>query len=237
MYAGAHKHGILMPMEPVGAKSRTFSDGPIHVGIAHTVVVVAASAGSLHPIIELVSALPSDFPASVVIAQHLPPAVLYESQLREILCRYTSLPVKWIEHGEQLQTGTVYLSPQDAQTRVTSDLIFDVTIGVRESGSRPAADPLFESVAEWFGENALAIILTGCLSDGARGSLKIADAGGRVFVQDEETALFFDMPRAAIRKGIVDFAFPPSGIAHALITLLMAPGASAWFRVTRPSST
>jgi two-component system chemotaxis response regulator CheB len=195
--------------------------------------VVAASAGGLPALVELLAGLPDDFPAPVIIVQHLPPTNSYQSQLRQILSRSTFLPVKWIEHGEPLCGGTVYLSPQDVQSRVTRKLTFDVTGNVRASGSRPAADPLFSSAAEVFGEDALAIVLTGNLSDGAKGAQRIAEAGGRVLIQDEETAEFFHMPQATLRRGVVDFMLPPSRIASALVALLMAPGADAWFRVVR----
>jgi two-component system, chemotaxis family, protein-glutamate methylesterase/glutaminase len=197
------------------------------------VVVVAASAGGLRAFIELISALPEDFPAPVIIVQHLPPFDFHQSQLREILSHFTSLRVKWIEDGEGLLGGTVYLSPQDVQSRVTQKLTFDISDNVRLLGTRPAADPLFSSLAEVFGRKVVAVVLTGALSDGARGAQCIADAGGRVLAQDEETALFFDMPQATIRRGVVDFVMPPIGIAHALIALTMAPGADSWFRVVR----
>lgn len=206
-----------------------------HNSVAHKVVVIAASAGGLPAFIELISALPLDFPAPVILVQHLPPVDSYQSQLREILSRFTPLPVKWIEQGEPLRGGTVYLCPQDVQTRVTSEFTFDLFQCRGILGSKPAADPVFSSVAQYFGHDAFAIVLTGLLSDGARGAQQIADAGGRVFVQDEETAPFFDMPQATIRKGVVDFILPPIGIAHALVAFLMVPGADAWFRVWRPN--
>src|SRR5262249_38913462 len=102
---------------------------------------------------------------------------------------------------------------------------------VRTIDGRPAADPLFLSAAECFGERVIGVVLSGYLSDGALGSRGIVKAGGRVLVQDETTSLAFDMPRAALRTGTVDFSLPPAGIAHALTAMLMAPGAAAWFRV------
>jgi two-component system chemotaxis response regulator CheB len=144
--------------------------------------------------------------------------------------------VKWIENGEALRGGTVYLSPADGQSWVTPQFTFECWDNVRALGVRPAADPLFTSVAEVFGRNALAVVLSGRLSDGAKGAQKIAEAGGRVLVQDENSAKYFDMPQAALRRGVVDFKLSPSAIAHALVTLLMAPGADAWFRVVRKAA-
>jgi two-component system chemotaxis response regulator CheB len=99
------------------------------------------------------------------------------------------------------------------------------------NGSRPAADPLFESVAGQYREQGIAVILSGSLHDGANGAYEIAAAGGRVLVQDRETSLVCGMPLAAIRTGAVHFVLSPEMIARALITLVMAPGAAEWFRV------
>jgi two-component system chemotaxis response regulator CheB len=196
-------------------------------------VAVATSAGGLHALVELLSELPADFPAPLIIFQHLPHLDSYQSVLPEILERHCKLPVKWIAHGESISSGAVYVCPQDVQTTVTAAFMFELTTIARVL--RPAADPLFVSVAERFGEDAIGIVLTGSLSDGVVGASKIANAGGRVLAQDEQTALAFGMPRSAIQRGIVDFVLSPTAIAHALIALLMAPGADAWFRVNRDS--
>jgi two-component system chemotaxis response regulator CheB len=105
-----------------------------------------------------------------------------------------------------------------------------------QSRFRPTADPLFVSAAEQFRERASAAVLTGRLWDGAVGARHIAAAGGRVFAQDKESALMFDMPMATIRLGVVDFILTPSGIAHVLNALMTARGADAWFRVQKPRS-
>lgn len=196
-------------------------------------VVIAASAGGVQALLQLVSKLPPDFPAPVIIVQHLPPVGVYQSLLAELLSVRSSLPVKWIEDGEPVCPGIVYLSPQDRQSRISKSLTFELLTGPQGCERRPAADPLFASVADSFRERAVGIVLSGYLSDGAAGAQQIAEAGGRVFAQDQSTALAFDMPKAAIRLGAVDFVLSPTAMAHALIALLMAPGAEAWFRVAR----
>jgi two-component system chemotaxis response regulator CheB len=107
-----------------------------------------------------------------------------------------------------------------------------VISGEKVNGSRPAADPLFASVAVHCRSRGIAVVLSGALGDGAEGAYKVAAAGGRVLVQSRETALVPDMPSAAIRRGAVDFEFSPRVIAHSLIALTMAPGAAAWFQVS-----
>jgi two-component system chemotaxis response regulator CheB len=221
--AGVHKEwydiGMRVPLDLLSRKK---------------VVVVAASAGGIEALFEFVTALPVDFPAPVVILQHLPPAASYQSQLRELLKRRTALSVKWITDGEPLRRGTIFLSPQDMQTTISNRQRFRLSVIARSPRFRPAADPLFVSAAKHFREHSVAVVLTGRLSDGAVGARHIAAAGGRVFAQNEESSLMFDMPRAVIRQGVVDFILTPSGIAHALTALMMARGTDAWFQVKKP---
>ena len=223
MNAGVHKKwydiGVRTPLRHISKKN---------------VVVVAASAGGIQALSEFVAALPADFPAPVVIVQHMPSAAFYQSQLCELLKSRTPLSVKWITNGESLRCGTVFLAPQDKQTTISARLKFQLSPITPQSRFRPTADPLFVSAAEHFRERASAVVLTGRLWDGAVGARQIAAAGGRVFAQDKESALMFDMPMAAIRLGVVDFILTPSGIAHALNALMMARGADAWFRVQKP---
>jgi two-component system chemotaxis response regulator CheB len=100
------------------------------------------------------------------------------------------------------------------------------------------ADVLFESVARCYRERALAVVLTGAGNDGAKGVQAIKHQGGRVLVQNMNTSKAFNMPRAALRTGCVDFSLSPRTIAHALVTLVMVKGAAQLFSVARvlPSS-
>jgi two-component system, chemotaxis family, protein-glutamate methylesterase/glutaminase len=193
------------------------------------IVVAAASAGGLQAFIQLISVLPSNFPAAVVLIQHLPPTSVYKSQLRELLKPHSKLPIEWIGDGDEIRPGSVYLAPQDEQVTVTAGSKF--ATACVSPGLRPSADALFCSVADSFSDRAVGIVLTGALSDGANGADRISEEGGRVFAQDRASATAFGMPRATISTGAVDFVLSPTVMAHALIAFLMAPGAASWFRV------
>jgi len=200
-------------------------------GGAFDMVAIAASAGGVEALCSLLSAVPRDFPAAIVIVQHLPSAHQYRSALCQILHRHSNLPVKWAEHGEALQLGTIYLAPQDHHTTITGQRTFHLDDGPKVNGSRPSADPLFASVADHFGARAIGVVLTGTLYDGAEGARRIVQAGGRVLTQDKASCFQFGMPEAAIRTGSVDFVLPLSMIAHALIVLVMVTGGAKWFQV------
>jgi two-component system chemotaxis response regulator CheB len=197
------------------------------------VIAVAASAGGIQALSKLLVVLPEDFPTPIVVVQHLPQADEYRSVLDVILGRTTSLRVKWAADGERIGPGTVYLAPQDRHLSIDAASSVHLTPGPKINGVRPAADPLFASIAANFGRRAIAIVLSGALSDGAEGAWKIARSGGRVLAQDRASSQCFDMPKATWAGCGVDFMFAPAIIAHTLVNLVMVPGAADWLRVTR----
>lgn len=195
------------------------------------IVGIAASAGGIPALKELLAALPEDFPCPIVVVQHLCSANQYMSALDQILSTRTRLRVKWAEDGESLRAGYILLAPQDQQIEINPDHKVQLVRAEKVNRVRPAADPLFASIAKHFGKRAVGVILSGALCDGAQGAYEIAAAGGRILVQNRETSLVPDMPAAAIRTGAVHFELTPAMIARALAALVMAPGAAEWFRV------
>ena len=186
---------------------------------AFDLVALAASAGGLTALGEVLSNLPAEFPAAVVIVQHLDPR--HRSLMADILSRRTLLQVKQAEAGDCLHPGMVYIAPPNRHLLVNSDGTLTLTQTELVHFVRPSADLLFDSVAASYKERAIAVVLTGTGSDGVMGVQAIAKMGGTVIAQDEATAEYFGMPSAAIKTGSVDFVLPLSEIASALIALVM----------------
>jgi two-component system, chemotaxis family, protein-glutamate methylesterase/glutaminase len=186
---------------------------------AFDVVALAASAGGLTALSRVLSALPSDFPAAVVVVQHLDPR--HRSLMADILSRRTALRVKQAEEGDVLTTAMVYIAPPNRHLLVNPDGTLSLSQSELVHFVRPSADLLFESVAASHKDRAIAVVLTGTGSDGAMGVQAIKKMGGTVIVQDEKTSEFFGMPAAAIQTGDADFILPLDEIASALITLVM----------------
>ena len=180
---------------------------------------MAASAGGLTALSDVLSALPQDFPASIVVVQHLDPR--HRSLMAEILDRRTKLKVKQAIEGESLQAGAVYIAPPNRHMLINQDATVSLTQSELVHFVRPSADLLFESVAASFKERAICVILTGTGSDGSMGVKAIKKMGGTVVAQDKTTSEFFGMPGAAIETGSVDFVLPLCEIASALVTLVM----------------
>ena len=214
---------VMLPLMYVGVHSK--------VGQPFSVLAIAASAGGITALKRVLATLPKEFPVPVLVVQHLPSAKVFPSKLAEILARVTSLRVKWAEQGELLKSGTVYLAPQDHQMCITAFHSVRLSLEPKVNWSRPAADPLFFSLAEHYAERAVCLVLTGANRDGAKGARAISEAGGRVLAQDEESSEAFEMPLATMRSGRVDFVLPLERIACAVIVLCMVPGGAGWFRV------
>lgn len=185
---------------------------------AFDVVAIAASAGGLAALSEVLGALPPSFPAAIVVVQHLDPR--HRSLMADILSRRTALRVVEATEGAPLRPGTVYIAPPDRHLLVNPDGTLSLSQSELVHFVRPSADLLFDSVAAAFRDRAIAVVLTGTGSDSAMGVSAVKKTGGTVIAQDEATAQFFGMPGAAIQTGDVDFVLPLSEIAPALVTLV-----------------
>jgi two-component system CheB/CheR fusion protein len=157
--------------------------------ISH-LVVIGSSAGGIDALSTLVATLPTDFPAPIVIAQHLDPN--RPSHLAEILGRRSTLPVRTANEHEPLEPGVVYVVPANRHVHIS-----DSEIDLQEESAgrfKPSIDLLLSSAAEVYGERLIAVILSGTGSDGAAGARAVKKAGGTVIIQDPDTATYPGMP-------------------------------------------
>ncbi len=199
-------------------KSRIGAAAPFP-NTAFDVVALAASAGGLRALSQVLSGLPVDFPAAVVIVQHLHPH--HRSWLAEILSYRIDLPVKQAEEGDWLRPGAVFIAPPNKHLLVNLDGSLSLSDSAKVHFSRPAANNLFESVAQSFQSRAIAVVLTGKDGDGAQGVQAIKQKGGIVITQDEASSEYFSMPKSAMEMGCVDFTLPLEEIASALVQLVI----------------
>ena len=185
---------------------------------AFDVVAVCASAGGFNALLSMLSKLPRDFPAPIVVVQHLDPR--HRSLMAELLGRKVALEVSQASEGELISPGRVLVAPPDRHLLVNSDGSVSLTQTELVHFVRPSADLLFESVAASFTNRALAVVLTGTGSDGSQGVVAVKKMGGTVIAQDEASSEFFGMPSAALRTGCVDFILALDEIASALVQMV-----------------
>ena len=182
------------------------------------VVLMAASAGGIPAINVIISMLPADFPAAVVVLQHRSPPG--PSVLSKILAAQTRLPVSDATAGDRVEAGRLYLAKPDQHLTFTHEGTFQYVNGTRIRHLLSSANPLFESAAWAFGSKAVAVVLTGSGLDATDGVQSIKAHGGIVIVQDPADASHASMPSSAIRTGAADFILPLDVIAPTLMRLL-----------------
>lgn len=180
-------------------------------------VAIGASTGGIPVIYEIVRSLPQTLDCPVFITQHLPDAFMefFARQLQSQTQKRVCVAVA----GDVVADNTIYISPGDAHLVCQRDGGRVVIGHLRHyAGSRysPSVDALLESVAEIYGQNALAIILSGMGNDGAQGATRLAAKQARIFVQDEESSVVWGMPGAIARAGLATAIMPPAHLTRYL---------------------
>ena len=199
--------------------------------VAFNVVAIAASAGGLEAISEVLSALPPDFPAAIAIVQHMHP--YSRSYMAKILNTRTALRVKQADSEEMLRPGRVYIAAPNKHLVVKPNGTLFLSDAAKVNFVRPSANVLFQSLAISYKARAIAVVLTGKDTDGVMGVLAIKKHGGIAIAQDEHSCKCFDMPKAAITTGKVDLVLPLEAIATTLVSLVSMEKAASQDRVGR----
>jgi two-component system, chemotaxis family, protein-glutamate methylesterase/glutaminase len=165
-------------------------------------IVIGASAGGFHVLVEIASQLPADLPVPVFIVMHV--AAYRPSHLPYILSKSGPLPALHPEDSAKIRPGTIYVAPPDHHLLI-DDGYMAVKRGPKENGFRPSIDALFRSAAYSHGPNAIGVVLSGALHDGASGLWSIKRLGGTAIVQDPYEAEYASMPRSALEYVEADY--------------------------------
>jgi two-component system, chemotaxis family, protein-glutamate methylesterase/glutaminase len=221
---GVHRAHAVPLQRPVGSRT---SAGLHRIDV----LAIGVSTGGPNALAQVIPRLPADFPVPVVIVQHMPP--LFTRLLAERLNSQSRLPVKEADSGRSLAAGEVWIAPGDYHMTVSrkgTNFILNLNQDPAENSCRPAVDVLFRSIARVYGRNALAVVMTGMGSDGARGAMHIREAGGEIFVQDESTSVVWGMPGAVVSEGAADKIFPLPEIGQEVVRRIAmgrVPGSTA----------
>ncbi len=192
------------------------------------IVCIAASTGGPAALTQIIPQLPRFEQAAVLIVQHMPAG--FTASFANRLHGISRLAVHEAMHGERLQAGHVYVAPGGFHLRLGGTRERPVALLDQEPsewGVRPAADPLFKSVAASFDGASLGVVLTGMGRDGADGLLAIRQAGGLGIVQERTSCVIPGMPDAALRTAGADHVIGLSEIAAEIERIVLADGASS----------
>ncbi len=165
-------------------------------------IVMGVSAGGLHALQQILPHLPADFSLPVMVVQHR--AADSHGFLAELLNARCAIEVREANMNEVLRGGVVYLAPADYHLLVENAETLALSIDPPVHYSRPAIDVLFESAADIFCDQLVAVVLTGANSDGSQGARCVKALGGRVIVQDPASAEVDTMPAATLSAVSVD---------------------------------
>jgi len=174
--------------------------------------VVGGSAGSIEALSTILSALPSDFPAPILIVIHRSTG---PSVLPALFTRAGRLKATHATDGELIRPGHIYLAPPDYHLLVVGERM-RLHRGPRENHQRPAVDPLFRTAARFYGPRVVGVILSGALDCGTYGLLSVKRHGGTSVVQDPADALVSSMPLSAVQHVPIDFTLPAADLAALL---------------------
>lgn len=185
------------------------------------VVAIGVSTGGPPAVQKILSALPEDFPASIVIAQHMPQA--FTGPFAKRLDGLCKISVKEAEHGDKLKPGCAFIAPGGKHLMLkqfVSRVELVVTPEPASALYKPSANVLITSVAEAVGRRALGVILTGMGNDGMEGIRALKQKGGRALAQSDATCVVYGMPKAVVDAGLTDEIIDIDDMAQSIMNNL-----------------
>jgi len=179
------------------------------------IVAIGASTGGIHALSQLFRQIPTGFQLPILVTQHLPPSFMsyFATQLAVLGSRPCDVAVDRM----RIRPGRIVIAPGEAHLKVvrTSEgAAIRLSTEWARSGCMPSVDPMFDSVAEVFGNRALGVVLSGMGRDGCEGAGRLVEVGAKVLVQDQETSVVWGMPGAVATAGRASAILPPDEIGR-----------------------
>ena len=187
------------------------------------VILIGASTGGVEALRFLLPRLPDGLPP-IAVVQHIPPN--FSRLMAERLNELCPFEVREAVEGDSLRPGLCLVAPGDFHlmlVRYGRGYRARLTQSPPVHHCRPSVDVLFRSAAEHAGAQAVAALLTGMGSDGARGMQALRAAGARTLAEHEDSCVVYGMPQAAIKLGVVDQVAPLEGMPQAILQALAQP--------------
>lgn len=179
-------------------------------GSSERVIIIGASTGGPSTVQKVLSELPADIAAGILLVQHMPKG--FTKQFADRLSKTTGFSVKEAEDGDVIKDGMILMAPGDYHMTVQPNRKIHLDSSEKRFGVRPAVNMTMISASEVFGSNIVGVILTGMGHDGGFGMKSIKKRGGHTIVQNKETCVIFGMPKSVIDLDAADFVLPLDNI-------------------------
>lgn len=192
------------------------------------VVAIGISTGGPNALQYLLSQLPGDFPGALAVVQHMPEG--FTEMFARRLDECCAIEVKEAQSGDLLLAGRALICPGNRHMKVRRMPMGDIVVlsdEERVNGHRPSVDVLFRSLAQEYGAQGVAVIMTGMGEDGAEALGLVKDAGGVTIAQSEDSCIVYGMPRAAVERGHASRVVSLDAMANTLQAQCVAERARA----------
>ncbi|MBC8178767.1 MAG: chemotaxis response regulator protein-glutamate methylesterase [Desulfobacteraceae bacterium] len=216
---------LLKKIEMIGKLNRQSSLSPLQracrPALRNSVpplIVIGSSTGGPKALAEVLSCLPKELGAGIVIAQHVD--CEFSGDLADWLNAQTDLTVRLVSEGRRPASGNVFLAGSNDHLIFSPDLTLVYTTEPVNIPFRPSVDVFFKSVARLWPSKGVGVLLTGMGRDGAEGLSALRQAGWYTIAQDEATSVIYGMPKAAKELGAADDILPIGEVAPALLRFL-----------------
>ncbi|MGC8902184.1 MAG: protein-glutamate methylesterase/protein-glutamine glutaminase [Fervidobacterium sp.] len=190
--------------------------------VSSKIVVIGSSTGGPRSLDLVIPPLPKDFPAPILLVQHMPPG--FTKSLAQRLSRISNLSVKEAEEGDELKPGWVYVAPGDYHMGIKQQdrksIIYLDKKTEKINNVRPSVDYTLDKVAEIYKDKTVAVILTGMGRDGTKGAFKVKFFKGVVVAESQETCVVYGMPKAVVDEGYADYVLPADKIPEKLVEIV-----------------
>ena len=192
--------------KPVVASTKAISSHSVTATRGTKIVAIGCSTGGPQALFEIMPSIPADFPAGIVIVQHMPKT--FTKPFAERLNNICSLEVREAVDGDEIKPGRVLVAPGGSQFRVVKKTITSNVVklspNVENHPHAPSADIMLQSVAALYAERSIGVILTGMGHDGLEGMKAIKAAKGRTVAQNEGSCVVYGMPKAVVDAGCAE---------------------------------
>ncbi|CAI8912307.1 chemotaxis response regulator protein-glutamate methylesterase [Pseudomonas sp. fls2-241-R2A-110] len=199
---------------PTSAPTSTGPSSPAPKRKAYKLVAIGTSTGGPVALQRVLTQLPANFPAPIVLIQHMPAA--FTKAFAERLDKLCRISVKEAEDGDILRPGLALLAPGGKQMMIDGRGAVKILPGDERLNYKPCVDITFGSAAKSYGDKVLAVVLTGMGADGREGARLLKQGGSAIWAQDEASCVIYGMPMAIVKADLADAIYSLDDIGRHL---------------------